>query len=142
MEVPANFEIEINRFAFEAVALVALNKEVGLIRSKNSNPVAERLFECSRKSFEYAYALDIQPSMWKFIKTPTFYKSMKVQDDLFNITLDYVNDALKIVEQRQQRGETDTEAYSVLERLLLVDRKAAVVIAMDMLFAGVDAVSC
>lgn len=78
--------------------------------------------------------------MWKIIPTPTFRKSMKVQEDLFRITYNYVQETLQEIEEKQSRGENKEELYSILEKLLVRDKKLAVVMAMDMLIAGVDAV--
>lgn len=127
--------------AFESIAYVALNRELGLIRNNHDNPAAIRLFECTRLNFELAYKLDVQPSMWKVIRTPNFYKSMKVQNDIFNITNSYVNESLVEIEAKQKSGaNTNADDQSVLERLLAMDKKLAVVTAMDMLLAGVDTV--
>lgn len=121
--------------------MVALNRKLGLINRARNNPDAERLIECSRLNFHYSFKLDIQPSMWKVIRTPTFYKSMKVQEDIFRITHKYCQETLKEIEEKKQRGENNQEVYSILEKLLLIDEKLAVVMAMDLLLAGVDTVS-
>ncbi|XP_023292296.2 probable cytochrome P450 12d1 proximal, mitochondrial [Lucilia cuprina] len=141
LEVPGNFDNELNRLAFESISLVALNRRLGLISRARNNPDAERLIECTRLNFDYAFKLDVQPSMWKVIRTPTYYKSMKVQEDLFWITLKYVNETLKQIEEKQKNGDDNQEVYSVLEKLLVRDEKLAVIMAMDMLIAGVDTTS-
>ena len=140
LEVPGNFDMELNRLTFESIALVALNRELGLIRRSRDNPDALRLFECTKGLFEYVFKLDIQPSMWKTIRTPTYYKCMKAQEDIFRITNKYVQETLENIEEKQKRGDTNEEAYSVLERMLVVDKKLAILTAMDMLLAGVDTV--
>ncbi|XP_065367559.1 probable cytochrome P450 12d1 proximal, mitochondrial [Calliphora vicina] len=140
-EVPGTFDNELNRLAFESISLVALNRRLGLINRARNNPDAEHLIKCTRLSFDYAYKLDIQPSMWKVIRTPTYYKNMKVQEDLFRITLNYINETLKEIEEKQKRGNNNEEVYSVLEKLLVIDKKLAVVTAIDMLIAGVDTTS-
>ena len=138
--MPGNFDTELNRLTFESIALVALNRELGLIRKNRNNPDALRLFECTKALFDYAFKLDIQPSMWKTIRTPSYYKSMKTQDEIFRITNKYVQETLKNIEEKQKKGDANEEAYSVLERLLVVDKKLAILTAMDMLMAGVDTV--
>lgn len=66
---------------------------------------------------------------------------MKVQDDIFRITYKYVQETIKEIEEKQRRGDNNQEVYSILEKLLLIDEKLAVVTAMDLLLAGVDTVS-
>lgn len=140
MEVPDNFDNELNRLTFESISLIALNRRLGLISRLRNNPEAERLIECTRLNFIYTFKLDVQPSMWKIIPTPTFRKSMKVQEDLFRITYNYVQETLPEIEEKQKKGENKEELYGILEKLLVRDKKLAVVMAMDMLIAGVDAV--
>lgn len=53
--------------------------------------------------------------------------------------LTYVNKSIEELEKRQHNNVTNREA-SVLEKLLKIDRHAAVVMTMDMLMAGVDTV--
>lgn len=43
--------------------------------------------------------------------------------------------------EKKEKGHHVVKEASVLEKLLKIDRHAAVVMAMDMLFAGVDTVS-
>lgn len=66
---------------------------------------------------------------------------MKNQEELFTITYKYVQETLKEIKEKQKKGDTNEESYSVLERMLIMDKKLAVVTAMDMLIAGVDTVS-
>ncbi|GBP08688.1 Probable cytochrome P450 12d1 distal, mitochondrial [Eumeta japonica] len=142
LEVPADFDRELNRLTFESVALVALNRKLNLINGAGSSPDAERLIECTRLNFDYVFKLDIQPSMWRLIRTPLYYQSMKVQEDLFRITQKYVNEALlQIKEKKSKKVNNNEEIYSILEKLLLIDEKLAIVMAMDMLIAGVDTTS-
>lgn len=58
---------------------------------------------------------------------------------VFSISLKRVDEAMERL-KKSENQKSDREA-SVLEKLLKIDRKVAVVMAMDMLLAGVDTVS-
>lgn len=141
-EVSPTFDSELTRLAFESVSLVALNRKLGLINQSSINPEAERLIVCAKKNFSNIYKLDIQPSIWKIIPTPLFFESLKYQEDLFTITHNYVEKSLQQIKNKSRKGENNEDIYSPLEKVLLSDKKLAVALAMDMLIAGVDAVSC
>lgn len=53
-----------------------------------------------------------------------------------SITMKYVDDAIKRLDNTGNESQ-----YSVLQKLLKIDRHYAVLIALDMLFAGIDTVS-
>lgn len=63
---------------------------------------------------------------------------MKVLDNIQDITVGYVNEALERLE-REPSDKPESE-QSVLEKLSKIDKKIATVMAMDMLMAGVDTV--
>lgn len=64
---------------------------------------------------------------------------MNIFDQMTEIIMFYVDNAVKRLEKQGQL-ESDASDRSVLEKLLLIDRKIAVVMAFDMLLAGVDTV--
>ncbi|XP_055921318.1 uncharacterized protein LOC129952612 [Eupeodes corollae] len=140
MEVPGTFFDEINRLTFESVAVVALNKQVGLIRKNRDNEEAVKIFDSLRNIFDLTLDLDMNPSLWRFIRTPKFVKMMKSYDTLHDIIMKHVNEALERIES-EKSSSNDNDEKSVLEKLLKVDRKVAIVMAIDMLMAGVDTTS-
>lgn len=89
--------------------------------------------------FVLAYELDVALSIWKFYKTPKFYKLMDVFDQMTETIMFYVDRA---VARLDATSKLNNEAgdRSVLEKLLMIDRRIAIVMAFDMLFAGVDTV--
>lgn len=138
LEVPASFEEDINRWTLESVSVVALDKQLGLIHTNRDDPQAKILFENLTKFFELSGIIEFQPSLWRYIATPTYKKMMKVMDNIQEITVGYVNEALERLE-REPSDKPESE-QSVLEKLAKIDKKVATVMAMDMLMAGVDTV--
>lgn len=82
--------------------------------------------------------IEFRPSIWRYVATPTYKKIMKVLDNIQDITVGYVNEALERLEH-EPSNKPESE-QSVLEKLLKIDKKVATVMAMDMLMAGVDTV--
>lgn len=138
-EVPGTFLEDLNRLTFESITVISLNQSFGLIRRQKENPEALRLFENVRNLFVYIFELELQPSLWKVISTPTFRKMMKCQEEIFQITSKFVSDAMIDLQKKKHSGAS--EETSVLEKLLKIDEKFAIVMTMDLLMAGVDATS-
>lgn len=137
LEMGDNFLDDINNWALESIAFIALNTRLGCLEESRS-PDANALIEGMHSFFSLSYELDFLPSMWKYIATPKFNKLMKVLDEVSDISRKYVEIATKKFKENPSRNEDE---MSVLEKLVKVDKKTAVVMAMDMLFAGIDTVS-
>ena len=142
LEVPANFEEEINRWTLDSVSVVAFDKQLGILNENRESPLAKELFTKLREFFTLSAQLEFSPSLWKLFPTPSFKRMMNVLDSLQNVTLDLINQSKERLEKEQQMGISRPESeQSVLEKLLKIDPKIATVMAMDMLIAGVDTVS-
>ncbi|KAM7356572.1 cytochrome P450 12c1 [Cochliomyia hominivorax] len=138
LEVPETFLKDINRLSFESIAVVALDKEMGLIRSTNITPEAKQLFDNLVIFTRAFYDLGIKPSIYKYIKTPTYKRFEKCMDTMFDICYKFTNEALQRLEKQ---GLENSEGKSVLEKLIKIDRKIAMIMAIDMLIGGVEVTS-
>ncbi|XP_016997269.2 probable cytochrome P450 12a5, mitochondrial [Drosophila takahashii] len=141
-EVPGDFLETINRWTLESVSVVALDKQLGLLKESGKNSEATKLFKYLDDFFLLSADLEMKPSPWRYINTPQLKKMMKTLDGLQGITLGCVDEAIERLEKEAKEGVVRPEnEQSVLEKLLKVDRKVATVMAMDMLMAGVDTTS-
>ncbi|XP_055847819.1 cytochrome P450 CYP12A2-like [Episyrphus balteatus] len=140
LEMPESFEDEINRLTFESVAVIALNRQLGLIRKNRNDEEAKLLFESLRSFFELSLVLDFGPSIWKYYKTKQFHQQMKNYDIQREISTKYINEAIERIEN-DKTPRKDNEEKSVLEKLLKIDKKVAKVMALDLMTAGVDTTS-
>ncbi|XP_055588799.1 uncharacterized protein LOC129741117 [Uranotaenia lowii] len=131
-ELPADFNMWLNRWALETIGVIALDTRFGVLNESRS-PETEKMVDLLRELFVLIYKLDIEPSLWKLYKTPNFKRMVKIMDELTDIVMKKVDQAI----QRLGQNPT-TENLSVLEKLLKVNRDVAVVMAVDMLMAGVD----
>ncbi|XP_023033142.1 cytochrome P450 CYP12A2 [Drosophila willistoni] len=139
LEVPDTFEEEINRWTLESVSVVALDKQLGLLKDNRNDPNAKKLFEGLNAFFHLAAEIEFKPAVWRYIATPTYKKIIKVLDEVQEVTSYYVNEALTRLEQNPTIKPEHEK--SVLEKLIKIDKKVATVMAMDMLMAGVDTTS-
>ncbi|EDW18010.1 probable cytochrome P450 12d1 proximal, mitochondrial [Drosophila mojavensis] len=137
LEVPANFEEEMSRLVFESIALIAFNRELGIIRKHRDNKDILTLFKISRQIFQFSFKLDIQPSIWKYVSTPTYRKLMRAQNESVDIAQRLIEEARVESERRRQAGE-ESGQLSMLDKMMSIDPKIAVVMSLDMLMAGVD----
>lgn len=85
--------------------------------------------------FEIAYEFDILPSVWRYYHTPAFKRAIKTFDEVTDIIYGYVNKAVEKHEKNPSSGNG-----GVLEKLLKVDKNIAIIMAIDMLSAGIDTV--
>ncbi|XP_034661848.1 probable cytochrome P450 12a4, mitochondrial [Drosophila subobscura] len=141
-EAPDNFIDVLNRWTLESVSVVALDKQLGLLKESVNNEEALKLFSYLDDFFELTADLELKPSAWRYFKTPKLMKLMKALDGVQEVTAAYVDEAIERLEKEAKDGIVRPEnEQSVLEKLLKVDKKVATVMAMDMLMAGVDTTS-
>ncbi|KAM8704115.1 hypothetical protein ACLKA7_008686 [Drosophila subpalustris] len=142
LETPENFLVQINRWTLESVSVVALDKQLGLLRESKKSDRVMLLFKSLDEFFTYGAVLDMKPSLWRYFQTPMMKKLMNAHDNIKDVALEYVNDALERLEKEEKNGVVKSETeQSVLEKLLKIDKKVATIMAMDMLMAGVDTTS-
>ncbi|XP_067622794.1 uncharacterized protein Cyp12e1 [Eurosta solidaginis] len=143
LEMPDDFHDDLNRLSLEGVVGIALNTRLGLIHKNRNTPECKKLLQSIRNFFDYSEELEVKPSIWKIIKTPTFYKLMDSLDTLTDMCNQYIDEAIKKIDMDNDGKFTTAvgKEKSVLEKLLRIDRKIAVVMALDMMMAGVDTTS-
>nr|CAG38967.1 cytochrome P450 [Drosophila melanogaster] len=142
LEAPDDFIDTINRWTLESVSVVALDKQLGLLKNSNKESEALKLFHYLDEFFIVSIDLEMKPSPWRYIKTPKLKRLMRALDGIQEVTLAYVDEAIERLGKEAKEGVVRPEnEQSVLEKLLKVDRKVATVMAMDMLMAGVDTTS-
>ncbi|XP_055371510.1 uncharacterized protein LOC129605645 [Condylostylus longicornis] len=141
LETPDNFEIELNTWALEQICLVGLDSELGLIGNEKKDSDAYKLIQAISTIFEIVADLEFKPSIWKYYKTPKYMKVIKAYDVLTDISLKYIDEAFeryKLIEKDDKRNENEK---SIVERLIKINKKIAVIMAIEMFFAGVDTTS-
>ncbi|XP_022216791.1 probable cytochrome P450 12c1, mitochondrial [Drosophila obscura] len=140
-EMPGDFLDTINTLTFESVAVIALDRELGLLRAASieQRPEAKELFRNIKIFLQSFFELGMKPSVYKYISTPTYRRFSQASDVIFDTCSMYVNEAVARID-----GQSAAERLgrrSILEQLLQINRKFAVVMAMDMLMGAVDTTS-
>ncbi|XP_050362999.1 cytochrome P450 CYP12A2-like [Nymphalis io] len=134
--IDGKFDMEMNLWALESVGVVALGGRLNCFNPNltEDSPV-KKLIQVVHDVMINAQKLDFQPSLWRYISTPTFKKTMKHYEDQIQLNEYFIS---KAIENLKNRKDSPNEEKGVLEKLLEIDHKVAVIMASDMLFAGID----
>ncbi|KAF2886967.1 hypothetical protein ILUMI_19206 [Ignelater luminosus] len=136
-EMPEDFLNHIYRWALESIAYIALDRRLGCLDPnlrRDSEP--QKIIDSAIRMFYLYYKIEVLPTLWKVYKTKTFREFIDVLDTMTFTFLKYINEAT----ERIKKDKTPKEEHqmSVFQRLLKIDQKVAMAMAMDMLTAGVD----
>ncbi|XP_061378831.1 cytochrome P450 CYP12A2-like isoform X1 [Danaus plexippus] len=134
--IESELNMEMNLWSLESIGLVALGRRLNCFDPNlpEDSPVKE-LIKVVHEIFYCMYKLDFQPSLWRYFSTPAFKRAMKHYEDQIRLSEYFIEMAIKELkeEKKYQNGEK-----GILEKLLEIDQKVAVIMASDMLLAGVD----
>lgn len=133
-ETPENFFEVMNEWALESIGLIALDARLGVM----NNPEGSKLNQLVKHIFQATFDYDIQPSVWRYFKTPGFKKVLKIYEDSAIEIKKYVTEA---VERYEKSPTPDDQEAGVLEKLIKVDKNIGVAMAEDMILAGIDTTS-
>ncbi|XP_060518386.1 probable cytochrome P450 12a4, mitochondrial [Cylas formicarius] len=135
-QMPADFQNELYKWTLESMGVIAYNKRLGVLdRNSKKDSDGQKLISFSIQMFELMYKLDVLPSMWPYISTPSWRKYIKILDFLTQMNTKYVDECLSKMDPDANIPEHE---QSVLERLSKIDRKVALTMATDMMIAGID----
>ncbi|XP_030559743.1 probable cytochrome P450 12e1, mitochondrial [Drosophila novamexicana] len=140
-EMPADFGEDIRRLILESIASVALNTRLGLLSENRESEEAKQLINALENIVDLSFQLNLMPPIWKYLPMPKFKKLIGSLDTIADICYSHIQEALQRIEEDARAGRFSTEPgqeTSILEKLARFDRKTAVIIAMDLFFAGVD----
>ncbi|XP_046395351.1 probable cytochrome P450 301a1, mitochondrial [Ischnura elegans] len=139
-ELPSNFVNELFKWSLESIAYVALDTRLGCLEpSLASDSEQQTMIDAVNTILNEMYNMELGMPLWKLIPTPAWRKFVKAQDTFLEVTMKRVQSA---IERVQQRGHSEDDDPSVLERLLSrADPKTATIMAQDMLFGGIDTTS-
>ncbi|XP_046996455.1 probable cytochrome P450 301a1, mitochondrial [Schistocerca americana] len=140
-QMPDDFQNELCKWSLESVSLVALDSRLGCLEPNlpaDSEP--QKMIDAVQFILDATFKLEFRLSPWKFISTPTWRRYVKALDFFYVTSMRHINAAMDRI---KAKGENCTGESSVLERLLLQndDPGVACVMALDMMFAGVDTTS-
>ncbi|KAL0883187.1 hypothetical protein ABMA27_016626 [Loxostege sticticalis] len=133
------FGTEITKWSLESVALVALGSRMGCLQDglPEGHP-SHTLTYCSRNIADLMYKLEFIPH-WNKERSTNFKKMMEIYDLQWDVSAMYIDQAKKRIQERGH--DIPEEDQSVLEKLLAIDERVAVMMANEMLLAGIDTVA-
>ncbi|XP_050362896.1 cytochrome P450 CYP12A2-like isoform X2 [Nymphalis io] len=130
------FDMEMNLWALESIAVVALGGRLNCLdENLPDDSHAKRLIHQVHNIFILSDKLDFAPGLWRYIPTPTFNRAMKYYEEQMKTSKFFITKAMKKFKNTQK---SSNDEKSVLEKLFEIDEHIAVIMATDMLFAGVD----
>ncbi|CAG9786719.1 unnamed protein product [Diatraea saccharalis] len=133
-------ESEITKWSLESVALVCLGKRIGCLQDNLSDDhPAKALTYCSKSIPDLSFKLEFAPRFINKRNSSWFKQLMNIFDLQWEVSEKYIEDAKRSINEKGQA--TPEEDQSVLEKLLAIDEKVAVMMANEMLFAGIDTVA-
>lgn len=139
-DLQKEFEEEMRKWSLESVALICFGARLGCLQDNlTDDHPARQLSQTAKDIMDLTFKLEFMPSPWRFISTPTFKKIVKAIDTQWELSTIYVNEARKKINSRGY--EVLEEDKSVIEKLLAIDEKVAIMMANEMLLAGIDTVA-
>ncbi|KAL0883703.1 hypothetical protein ABMA27_015821 [Loxostege sticticalis] len=138
--IQSPFDTEMNLWALESASLVALGRRLNCFDLHLPADSTERkLIYLVHEIFRVADELDFRPSLWRYFPTRAFKKAMKLYEEQENTARYFID---RTMEELKANGGSQTEyEKGVLEKLLDVNKEMAVIMASDMITAGVDTTS-
>nr|WCC58035.1 cytochrome P450 [Pharsalia antennata] len=134
-EMPEDFENELYKWAMESVGVIALDKHFGCLNlNAPMDSEAQKIISSVNEMFKLMYRLDVLPSIWKYIETPSWKRYVKVLDFLTETISKYIDDVLS----KPIPDDVPEHQLNVLQRLAKHDRGIAIAMVMDMMIAGID----
>ncbi|XP_061378745.1 cytochrome P450 CYP12A2-like [Danaus plexippus] len=134
--IEGKFDEEMNLWALETIGVVALGDRLNCFDPNlPENSPVKKMIQIVHNIFKYANKLDFNPSLWKYISTPTFKKAMQCYEDQMMLSRYFID---KAIEKLDAKNNNANEEKAVLQKLLEIDKDVAIIMASDMLLAGVD----
>ncbi|CAG4955958.1 unnamed protein product [Colias eurytheme] len=134
------FEDDLTKWSLESIAYVGLGSRIGCLRDNlTEDDPALMLMRCAREVVDYTWELEFKPNPWKYIPTPTFFKVMDTYERQWNTSALFIKEAQRQINERGH--DIPDEDKSIIEKLLAVDEKVAIMMASEMLLAGIDTVA-
>lgn len=145
-EIP-EFEILLNKWALESVAVVLLDTRLGLVHRRmnsDTDPIADRLRRAMDIFFDYGARLTFGVPIWKVWHTKDWKIFRKCQREEFECAGHYVDKKLEELKIATRNDPGSDDVQSFLEHLLKntdLKRNDSVTLCLELLAGGIDTTS-
>ncbi|XP_046965915.1 cytochrome P450 CYP12A2-like [Vanessa cardui] len=135
-----NLDLEMTKWSLESVAVVGLGTRLGSLEDNLANDHPARiLIQCAQDLLNLSWKLEFFPSLWRYYQTRNFKKLVKTLDLQWEVSVKFIEEAKRKINERGH--DVPEEDKSIIEKLLAVDDKVAIMMANEMLLAGIDTVA-
>ncbi|XP_064292414.1 cytochrome P450 CYP12A2-like isoform X2 [Plodia interpunctella] len=136
-----NWDKEMINWALESVALMAMDVRLGCLKDNlGKDHPSKQLIQCAKDILDLSFRLEILPiSIWRKYPTKTLKKLVKTFDLQWQLSSNYIVEAKKRINNRGH--DIPEEDKTIVEKLLTVDESVAIMMANEILLAGIDTVS-
>lgn len=124
-EMKDNFETTINHWALESIASIGFNTNFGFLSGKE-NAMSRKFYRHFKEYSKISYNLDVEVTIINVFRYFKFQKAMWLLDQVTNFWLSELD---------------NSEVVSLVKKLHKKEQTNVLGVAMDILMAGVDAVS-
>ena len=143
-QMPENFLQETYRWGLESVSCFALDTRLGCLDptlTEDSEQV--KMINAVSTIFALSSDLDNSAQLWRYLPSKELNKYQKTLDIFKNIACKYIFASWNSIEARKASDISAKDEPSLLEQFFNngVDKPTAVVMALDMMFAGIDTAS-
>lgn len=114
-----------------------MDTRLGLL-SHTYNERSAKLIQASKDATRLVFDLEFKPSLWRIYETPDFKRLMAAFNAITDLSDEIIEEAKVRIEKKSK--DSDENEQGVLEKLLKIDPLLAKVMAIDMLFGGIDTV--
>ena len=139
-ETPEDFLYDLYRWALESVACIALNTRLGCFEPDLEEGSEQmQVIGAVRDIFESnAYLDQALLQWWKYLPSREMRRFRRATEVFQTVTTKYVGQAMKRIADAQSRDERGPPTLLELFAARGCSEKVATVMALDMIFAGVD----
>lgn len=120
----------LQKWSLESMSYIALNRRLGLL----GDTVDDRATKFANNIslfFYMSYLFDILPSVWPYYHTRKFKEFLKIYDEITESCLHFIEEA---------RADKEAIGKGIFGQLMKINKQVALVMAIDMLMAGIDTV--
>jgi cytochrome P450 len=139
-----NFYEYLYKFGLEAIAIVALEKKLNLIKDSDSMPELNQIIKDANTIFDGSFMLDITPfPVWRWINRPfgKLWKEYIAASERFEkMAIKYIDESIRKIESESTTEENQSILQSLLSRKDF-GRKESILMSLDLLLSGIETTS-
>lgn len=140
-EMPADFDNEIHKWSLECIGRVALDVRLGCL-DPNLPPDSEpqQIIDAAKYALRNVATLELKAPFWRYIPTPLWTRYVNNMDYFRQVCMKYIDSAMERLKTKKKDSDDD---LSLVERILVnePDPKTAYILALDLIFVGIDTIS-